>query len=81
MTRVAILPVRIYCCRDLITGAGNHRVATIFRFAADGSCDRNQHPHLNDRVFVVVIISDRSTLLVWQRWVLLRVWWWTTRLL
>jgi len=32
-----------------------------FRFAADGSCDRNQHPHLNDRRVCRFIIIGAIT--------------------
>jgi len=49
MTRAAILTSQYLLCSGSDYWGGNHRVATIFRFAADGSCDRNQHPHLNDR--------------------------------
>jgi len=37
--------------------------ATIFRFAADGSCDRNQHPHLNDRCVCRFIIDPITNII------------------
>jgi len=59
LTRVAILTSHIYAV-DLITGGEDSQscVATIFRFVADGSCDRKD-PHLNDRrVCRFIIIGD-----------------------
>jgi len=80
MTRAAILTSQCLLCSGSDYWGGNHRVATIFRFAADGSCDRNQHPHLNDRRVCRVIIIATINIISLAALGSLRVWWWTTRL-